>query len=359
LRPPITPLLFLITSLAIAPLAASTLTALGWGSQGLDEERAPFLFSITVADVDGASLAVSLSLSLSLVSPLPPDEFYCTMENRYGRASTGPIALNISGAGYAETPLGKAYRYDCDAQVRLKPFGPKELYPHDSYLLNLSFVFDDGGFASPELIGLDISCADWAWRAEGSLELRRASPQAAVVIRIILRRITSLLTPYYVVLFTSSILLGASLLIGPDALASRLALYLSLLFSVMSLLGQVSSTAPEGRAFSLAEYVLIDVCVATSLLCVESVLEYLFHEHLSPGAYGRAQAALKLLFSSAAALIFIAHFWAFSGAPDLFPWTGVPLSDFVVPGASVLSFALVASYTEHKRTRTTMPFPRG
>ena len=313
-------------------------------------EKTPFLFALTITDVDERSLSIALNIKLRLVSPVPPPEFTCTVENRYGRASGGLVVLNVSQVGYAEEPPA-GYVYYFDVQVRLKPFGPRELYPHDAYLLNMSFVFEDGGLASRELIGFEISCAKWTWHVEGSFELTRASPQAVVIVKVILERITPFFTPYYVALFTSSLLLGASLFMGPDALASRLALYLSLLFSVMSLLGQVSSTAPEERAFSLAEYLLMDVCVATSLFCVESVLEYLSYEHLSPRAYKRAQVALKLLFSSASALLFIAHFLMFSGASALFPWTSIPLSDFVVPGASMLFFALVASYTEHKKAK--------
>jgi len=319
------------------------------------EEEAPFLFAITITDVDERSLIIASNIRLRLMSLIPPPEFCCTLENRYGRASEGIVVLNISRMSYGEKPFVRAYVYYFDVQVRLRPFGPRELYPHDSYLLNMSFVFEDGGLASTDLIKLEISCAKWTWRVKGSFELTRASPQAVVIVKVILARITPFFTPYYVALFTSSLLLGASLFMGPDALASRLALYLSLLFSVMSLLGQVSSTAPEERAFSLAEYLLMDVCVVTSLFCVESVLEYLSYEHLSPRAYKRAQVALKLLFSSASALLFIAHFLMFSGASALFPWTSIPLSDFVVPGASMLFFALVASYTEHKKAKQPPP----
>ena len=319
------------------------------------EEEAPFLFAITITDVDERSLIIASNIRLRLMSLIPPPEFCCTLENRYGRASEGIVVLNISRMSYGEKPFVRAYVYYFDVQVRLRPFGPRELYPHDSYLLNMSFVFEDGGLASTDLIKLEISCDKWTWQARGRFELRRASPRAAVIVEVILERVTPFFTPYYVALFTSSLLLGASLFMGPDALASRLALYLSLLFSMMSLLGQVSSTAPEERAFSLAEYLLMDVCVATSLLCVESVLEYLSYEHLSPGAYKRAQVALKLLFSSASALLFTAHFLMFSSASALFPWTSVPLSDFAVPGASMLFFALMASYTEHKKARPPPP----
>ena len=313
------------------------------------EEELPFLFDIAITDVDEASIAISMSLSIRISSPVAPSAFYCTMENRYGRASGGVIYLNVSRMALSDKFFEGAHVYFLDARVKLSPFGPREFYPHDSYLLNISFVFEDGGLAEAGLIGVDVSCAEWTWRVRSSFEFTRGSPQAIVMVRIVVERITSFFTPYYVALFTSSVLLGASLLLGPDALASRLALYLSLIFSIMSLLGQVSSVAPEERAFSLAEYMLIDVCVATSLLCVESVFEYLCYEHISPRAYGRAQVVLKLFFSLIGAFTFIAHLGMFSDASSLFPWTSVPASDFLMPSASILFFALVASYTEHRK----------
>ena len=351
-----------ISLVVLSLLLAQAITAPSPTASTGEEER-PFRFHLAILEVDGRSLSVSMYVRVSILSTIPPSEREppCELTNSYGRAEEGfDLPFSFVGNETMEYFWGEVlvFRYEVEARLKLRPYGPGELYPHDSYLFNLSFTFEDGGLAEEGLISVVVECAEDLWRIQASARLVRHSPEASLVVEVVLSRMSWLFSPYYLTLLVSSVLLGASLLIGPENLASRLGLYLSLLFSLISMLGFMGGRAPEARATSVAECLLLDLCVSTCLLCVESVLEHVSYGRMGHKPYALAQTVLKLLFAAASAAIFLLHLSFFTAISGSYPWAEIPLLDFLIPITSLGTLSLLAAANEATRpAASTTPRP--
>ncbi|MGA2784539.1 MAG: hypothetical protein ABSF09_07575 [Candidatus Bathyarchaeia archaeon] len=167
-------------------------------------------------------------------------------------------------------------------------FGASEFYPYDSWLLNLTTSSPilsmaklnniSGDLLSSDAPGWDTtlgSCSQTSGNlVSGGLSYCFHLDRDSLNVSILLRRAAFQTLPIRYMPIVMFLILGASVLIPQDDLASKTTVYTSLIFFVGALLLNISSSLPpRSFAFSFAEAALYNILFLAAAFLVESIFE--------------------------------------------------------------------------------------
>jgi len=225
------------------------------------------------------------------------------------------------------------FNYQKEDNFSLQFFGLAELYPFDSYLLNLTFTVSDYGMIDNNT-DIAISArmlyegqSGWYMEKDGPLIVEHLiSPAQFTQLnqKLILRRVDWSISPLFTVLFVGFGILGAAVLIEPKELKTKSALFTSIFIFSGTFYFNISSNIPKTVSLSMGEYLVMSLFFGAGLLLVVGIIQYRISRVSDSYTFRFIQNCLLAIPIISLTYLVYTEFEAARSYSKMFYWTSIP-----------------------------------
>lgn len=189
------------------------------------------------------------------------------------------------------------FNYKDEHSIDFRFFGSSELYPFDSYFLNLTFSFQDyGEIRNDTEIIVEARMLfehQSGWNVEPYTEVALIRPDtnqdfAYINKAVLLTHMKWSVIPLLTVLTMGFLVLGSVVFIDPDDLRSKSALYTAMFVFFGTFYFNFSANVPKRYSLSVGENMILLLIAGAAIFLVSSIIQYKLsklHKFINSGSF--------------------------------------------------------------------------
>jgi len=227
-----------------------------------------------VADVNVTVSISALPYNLSSIGCWVQNYFDYIVDNESRRLYGGTIDITIKQTGNW-THNGKTYyKYWGERNGKLKLFGKPELYPYDSYLINLTLMIPYFDIKNESMFSVSSYFRDENWFRETKPAKVYFKDWAHINYKVYIRRQPWTYSYLEMILNFAFLFLGGVFMLDPDELNHRLSVIIPLFIFIATFPFHFQASLPHRTGTTFYEVMLFILFFAVSMIGLFSILVY-------------------------------------------------------------------------------------